>query len=330
MKQLGTPNTLMSASSPPIQFSPEEPRPDEGLGRWRRRGEHLRQHIRRGLPFLVGVLATLVGLFLYHYLAPPPEPLTSRDVDTLIADALASATPAPAQSALVYQLILPSLVFIQISDMAPSSGNLAQVPTHLIGQRAQPGGDSQQEPEATPVPVSIGSGVVINADGSILTALHVVDGAGYIGVTFADGTKATGTLVAAEPDNDIAVLQVDQLPEIFAPATLGNPNAMRIGDEAYVVGNPLGLAGSMSSGVISGFDRTVQPANLGFELSRLIQFDAAVNPGNSGGPLLNRNGEVVGIVVGLANPTSQLDFSGIGLAVRIDVAAGGAGGAPPQ
>jgi S1-C subfamily serine protease len=104
---------------------------------------------------------------------------------------------------------------------------------------------------------------------------------------------------------------------------------MRIGDEAYVVGHPFGLYGSMSAGVISGLHRTFQPPNGLPEMTDLIQFDAATNPGSSGGPLLNRYGQVVGIVSMLLNPTDQEVFIGIGFAVPITTA-GGAAGLPPQ
>jgi len=104
---------------------------------------------------------------------------------------------------------------------------------------------------------------------------------------------------------------------------------MRIGDEAYVVGNPFGLYGSMSSGVISGFDRTFRVPSSNIEIPGMIQFDAAANPGNSGGPLLNRAGHVIGIVTGLVNPTDENFFVGIGFAVPINVAVGGMGGSPP-
>jgi S1-C subfamily serine protease len=112
------------------------------------------------------------------------------------------------------------------------------------------------------------------------------------------------------------------------PAVLGNPNALRVGDEAYAVGNPFGLYGSLSSGVISGFERAFEDKDSNRSIEGLIQIDTAVNPGNSGGPLLNRYGQVVGIVVGVLNPTEQEFFVGIGFAVPITVA-GGVAGAPP-
>ena len=130
------------------------------------------------------------------------------------------------------------------------------------------------------------------------------------------------------PGGSRNVVRASQPPAQLVPATLGNPNAMRVGDEAFVVGHPLGLYGSMSAGVISGFDRSFRPPNSNRRLRGLIQIDAAVNPGNSGGPLLNRDGQVIGIVAGIVNPTEQDVFIGIGFAVPINVA-GTAAGLPP-
>jgi S1-C subfamily serine protease len=238
----------------------------------------------------------MLGVVLYTLLFPAPAPLTEEEVKDVAVRAMASATPPPARSAEVYQLILPSMVFIQTQSADP-----------------------EREED-----VGVGAGVVINEQGDILTAHHVVAGAAEIELFFADGGRVNAELVSAEPENDIAVLHPTEPPELIVPAVLGNPNAMRIGDETYAVGNPLGLVGSMSAGVISGFNRRL-PLEDGQELEGLIQFDAAVNPGNSGGPLLNRDGQVVGIVTALANPSEQNFFIGIGFAVPIGTAAGAAG-----
>jgi S1-C subfamily serine protease len=168
--------------------------------------------------------------------------------------------------------------------------------------------------------------VVVNAGGAVLTALHVVDGAAQVQVEFADGTRAAAQVTARQPEHDIAVLAVDRLPEVVVPAVLAG--APPIGDTVFAVGNPLGLRASLTSGVVSATGRTITPPS-GPALDGLIQFDAAVNPGNSGGPLLNRAGQVVGIVTALANPANQDFFVGVGFAVPI-ATAGGAAGGPQQ
>jgi S1-C subfamily serine protease len=254
-----------------------------------------RRTVKSGVPFAAGVLAALVAIALYGIVFPGPHIMTQGEVNNTVAQALASATPPPAFSARVYQAIRPALVLIE--TRGPNDSGL-------------------------------GSGVVVDDSGDILTSLHVVAKATDIKVTFADGTQANGQVISSQPANDIAVLGVNQLPAQLVPAVLGNPNAMHVGDEAYVVGNPFGLYGSMSAGVISGFDRSFQPPGGNQVLQGLIQIDAAVNPGNSGGPLLNRDGEVIGIVTGIVNPTDQNVFIGIGFAVPI-TAAGGAMGEPP-
>lgn len=172
-----------------------------------------------------------------------------------------------------------------------------------------------------------GTGVVANADGTILTANHVVDGAATIEVLFADGTKSAATVAAADPSIDIAVLAPETLPAVVVPATLGG--GVAVGDDIVAIGNPFGLVDSTTAGVVSALDRSV-PVPGGRELPGLIQFDAAVNPGNSGGPLVNRRAEVVGIVVALANPTGDGTFIGIGFAVPIGAAAGAGEEQPPQ
>jgi len=256
--------------------------------------------LRAGVPFLSGVLAALLALFIYNAFTPDAR-LTQDDVNNVVANAMASATPRPPDSVRVYQIIQPSLVLIETE----TDGN--------NGERDQ----------------ALGSGTIINDKGDILTSLHVVDKATKISLTFADGTKAEGKIISSQPDIDIAMVSSSALPEAIVPAIIGNSGAMKVGDEAYVVGNPFGLYSSMSAGVISAFNRVYQPPNHPAPIRGLIQFDAAANPGNSGGPLLNSNGNVIGVVTGIVNPTKDNFFIGIGFAVPINVAAGGGGGLPP-
>jgi S1-C subfamily serine protease len=268
------------------------------------KGSVFRPHIRWTMivigVVLIVVLSAILGVFLYQMLYPIPIIPSQQDIDTSIERVMSSATPAPAFSSEVYQIVSPSLVVIQ----AKNEGN-----------REDDG-------------AGIGSGVIINANGDILTANHVVADATEIEVIFVDGSKSAAEIVAAEPDNDIALLQPDKLPELIVPATIGNLNAMRVGDQAFAIGNPLGLVSSMSAGVISGFDRSIPVDDGNQRLDGLIQFDTAVNPGNSGGPLLNRQGEVIGIVTALADPSRRGFFVGIGFAVPIGVALAAGGGGP--
>jgi putative serine protease PepD len=209
-----------------------------------------------------------------------------------------TTTVAPAVAAKVYKTIQPSLVMIQAELGGADAGRS-----------------------------SLGSGVIVNTQGQVMTAAHVIDQATSIEVTFADGTHAPAQVVSSTPERDIAVLQPEQPPRVIVPAVLGG--GVRIGDDTYSAGNPLGLADSLTAGVVSGLNRSIGREDGGGELTGLIQFDAAVNPGSSGGPLLNRQGQVVGIVTALANPSGQRFFVGIGFAVPI-TAAGGVARIPPS
>ncbi len=265
------------------------------------RSDRTPARLGRMAPYAAGALAVIVVILLYDVLAPGPPPITQGDVNDTIAKALASVTPPPAYSQEVFQTVEPSVVLIEtkaaIPDGASTDGGL-------------------------------GSGVVVDADGDILTALHVVADASEISLTFADGTKSGAEVVTRQPENDIAVIRATDPPAGIAPATLGNPGAVRQGSEAYALGSPFGLGGSISAGVISGLGRSFKLPDSDIVLHGLIQIDAAVNPGNSGGPLVDRQGDVIGIVTALVNPTKDDVFIGIGLAVPIDVA-GGAAGLPP-
>ncbi|MFI7640037.1 S1C family serine protease [Nonomuraea sp. NPDC049400] len=175
---------------------------------------------------------------------------------------------------------------------------------------------------------SLGTGVIAAEDGTILTAHHVVKGTKDVTVTFADGTKAKAVVVSSNPKRDVATLKPAKLPEIVVPATLGG--AVAVGAPVVAIGNPLGLTYSVSTGVVSGLNRTADRTDEDGDLGGLIQFDASVNPGSSGGPLLDARGLVIGIVVSIADPGGDEAFAGIAFAVPIGAALGGdEGDGPP-
>jgi S1-C subfamily serine protease len=229
-----------------------------------------------------------------------PAPVTARPT------ASPSASAAPLTVAQIYQTVRPSVVLIR-----------------AIGGRSSVNGKQETE-------VATGTGVIVNADGTILTADHVIAGAKSIEVTYVDGTASPATVATGNAQQDIATLTPAKLPGTVVPAVLGG--GVAIGDDVAAIGNPLGLTGTTTSGVVSGLDRTLSRAT-GGPIGGLIQFDAAVNPGSSGGPLINDKGQVVGIVVALVNPTSADTFIGIGFAVPIGSALGAGRGsgqpAPP-
>jgi S1-C subfamily serine protease len=172
---------------------------------------------------------------------------------------------------------------------------------------------------------STGTGVVIVDSGIILTNLHVVNGAKRIRVVFSEGMETGAELIGTRPEHDLAVLKAQSVPDDLEPATMRSTAGLRPGEPVVAVGFPFGIGPSASAGVISGLGREYRSAEGNRVLSNLIQFDAAVNPGNSGGPLVTNEGEVIGIVTGLLNPTEQRVFVGIGFAVPIENAAAGAG-----
>ncbi len=242
----------------------------------------------------------LSAFLVYDALHATSPRLTERDVESITARVMASATPPPSLASRVYDAIAPSIVQIRAS---------------------LPGADGKAEQVS-------GAGVIVDQAGTILTSLHIVKGASELKVVFFDNTEAGASIAAQDANQDIAVLLPEQLPSVVIPATMGSPGALNVGDDVFTVGNPFGLRHSLTAGVVSALGRNVKSPKTGTAMSNLIQFDAAVNPGNSGGPLLNRNGEVVGIVSMLLNPTDQEVFIGIGFAVPIETA-GGVGGPPP-
>jgi len=281
-----------------------QPEPEPGPSRsrraaLRRRVGSLYTRVPRVVLVAAGALIVLAAVLMYEGTRPAPLHITQRDIDAAVAQALASATPPPSYASQAYEVIRPSVVRIEAINVRPN------------GQTTS----------------ALGAGVDDNASGIILTSLHVVNGASEVHVFFADGTPSQATVIQSQPANDLAVLRADEIPDDLVPATLGNSGALSVGDDAFAVGNPFGLTGSLSAGVVSGLGRRFKSPETGGTLTGLIQFDAAVNPGNSGGPLVNRNGEVVGIVTALLNPTNDDVFVGVGFAVTIESAAAAAG--PP-
>lgn len=250
----------------------------------------------------LGALLSLSMLFTYDYLQPARTELTQEQIDAAVLHTLATKE-LPARAARAAALIAPSIVRIR-GDILEAKGT-------------QVGDDD----------FGVGTGVVIKDDGTILTNLHVVASAPRLVVTFADGLESPAVIVSAQRDKDLAVLKPLNIPDDLQPATLGSSQNLSPGDDVVAVGFPFGLGASVSAGVVSGLNRTFKPAE-GPPLTGLIQFDAAANPGNSGGPLVNMAGEVLGIVTAILNPTSIRTFIGIGFAITIE-SAGTALGMPP-
>jgi len=174
----------------------------------------------------------------------------------------------------------------------------------------------------------VGTGVVILDKGVILTNLHVVQSAQTVKLVFADGSESAATVTGVQAENDLAVLQAHTIPDDLHAATLRSTGDLVAGDHVVAVGFPFGIGPSTSAGVISGLGRAFKSPEGEQEIDNLIQFDAAANPGNSGGPLVTMDGEVVGIVTGILNPNEQRTFIGIGFAVPIEAAAAGVGLSP--
>jgi S1-C subfamily serine protease len=164
-----------------------------------------------------------------------------------------------------------------------------------------------------------GTGMVLDAQGRILTADHVVAGASAITVTFQDGATRTAKALGGDTATDVAVLKVDPAGLTLHPLALGTLTGHRVGDPLAVIGDPFDVQRSLSTGVISGLDRTIQAPN-GFSIPHALQTDAAMNPGNSGGPVFDAGGRVIGIADQIATGNSGGDSStGVGFAVPIDV-----------
>jgi S1-C subfamily serine protease len=250
----------------------------------------------------LGAVVAVAGIALvYTWLGPKSVKLTQENIDAAVALSLQEAVlPSPAVKA--YETILPSVVRVNGFVTDPKT---KEETSH-----------------------GVGTGVVIVDNGTILTNLHVVSGADRIVVTFFDGLESEASVTGMQPEHDLAVIRAKKIPDDMLAATMASTERLAPGDHVFAVGFPFGVGPSVSAGVVSGLKRNFMSPEGKRLLTNLIQFDAAANPGNSGGPLVTAEGEVVGIVTAILNPTEARTFIGIGFAVPIENAAS-AVGMPP-
>ncbi len=291
---------------------------------------HTRQEPKIGLKYayrapllvLIGLLAVFSGVALDRHWAVRERPITQKDIDRAVRTSL-EKSPLPSQAAKAFETIHPSIVRVDGIGHPEGLGNLPKASDPAARKKEtekqdKPGNDRQ----------SVGTGVVITESGSILTNLHVVISTSRIRVHFADGSESEAVITGVDPENDLAVLRAYKIPDDLQPATLVTTGDLRPGDEVLAVGFPFGFGPSASTGVVSGLKREFVSSDGKRTLSNLIQFDAAANPGNSGGPLVNMEGEVLGIVTAILNPLQQRFFVGLAFAVPIENAVS-AVGIPP-
>lgn len=289
-----------SPSAPRGDGQNAEARPGARTGFTARVRAFMARHERVALVLLAATLSLLAAVG-YVETRPAGRQLTQHDIDAAVLHTLdGNVLPSPAARA--FDIVSQSVVRVRRLE-------------HIKDEE-----DDRIR--------GVGSGVVIVDKGVILTNLHVVNGAERVQVVFADGTESDATVIGLQPENDLAVLQAKTVPDDLVPATLRSTRDLAMGDEVIAVGFPFGIGPSVSAGVVSGMKREYRSPEGKRLLTNLIQFDAAANPGNSGGPLATMDGEVVGIVTAILNPGDQGVFIGIGFAVPIENAAAAIGMSP--
>jgi len=285
--------TAATAATQPAEAPPAPPR----RARWRT----AIARFERPLLLATGGLFAVGLVWLHAAITPAAAPLNQKDIDAAVLHTL-ETVPMPSHAAKAYAAVQRSVVRVR--------------------------GRTSDEREDGYQTEGVGTGVVIVDTGIILTNLHVVNGADHVQVEFFDGLESEATVIGVRPEHDLAVLQAKKLPDDLVAATMRSTADLAPGDEVVAVGFPFGIGPSVSSGVVSGLHREHRSLQGKRQLTNLIQFDAAANPGNSGGPLVTADGEVVGIVTAILNPTDQHVFIGIGFAVPIENAAAAVGISP--
>ena len=178
---------------------------------------------------------------------------------------------------------------------------------------------TEAKPEVPGSGMGQGSGFLYDSEGRVVTNNHVVENATRVEVTFSDGTTQEARILGVDPDSDLAVLEVDIAPSGIQPLSLGDSDAMQVGQTVAAIGNPFGLEGTLTTGIVSSLGRVVPSGLSQFSIPQVIQTDAAINPGNSGGPLLNLNGEVVGVNTQILTEDGSRANSGVGFAVPSNI-----------
>ena len=261
------------------------------------------------------------GLALNYARTSTKAPLTIEQIDAAIRQSI-DDKPLPSPVTRAYDAVLPSVV--RIVGLMTEGDDGSDEDVKKEGAKS----DDAAKKVHGPVERGIGTGVVIIDNGTILTNLHVINGAKRIKVTFMDGTESDAVVLNTQPENDLAVLRAKTIPDDLEAATMRSTADLAPGDQVLAIGFPFGIGPSASSGIVSGLKREFRSPEGQQQLTNLIQFDAAANPGNSGGPLVTMDGEVVGIVTAILNPSRQRTFIGIGFAVPIENAAAAAGMPP--
>jgi len=288
------------AGGGPIGTGVADAGPSAGAAPHRSAWRNFARRHERALLIAGGALLAALLLFAPGTMPPSPRQYTQEDIDAAVLRSL-ETNPLPSTAAKAYETVRPSVVRVQ----------------GLVGG-----------PIGEDIEVGVGTGVVIVDKGIILTNLHVVAGADWVKVVFADGLESEASVTGLRPEHDLAVLQAKTIPDDLAAATMRSTADLAVGDLVVAVGYPFGIGPSASAGVVSGLRREFRSPQGKRVLTNLIQFDAAANPGNSGGPLVTENGEVVGIVTAILNPSDQRVFIGIGFAVPIENAAAAVGISP--
>ncbi len=289
----------------PVQGSATAVQPTSRWNRFKTALAHKLQRQPHSAAFALGALLMACAFGVFTLLQTTSQSLSQDDIDNAVKHAL-QTVPLPSPAARAYEQIIPSVVMVR----------------SFVTPRDKSGKLMEEEQ------LGVGTGVVIVDKGIILTNLHVVQKADRLEVTFMDGLTSTAHITSVQAKDDLAVLQAHKIPDDLTAAALASTADLKPGDMVAAVGFPFGIGPSVSSGIVSGLKREFKSPESGEELTNLIQFDAAANPGNSGGPLVNAQGEVVGIVTGILNPAKQRTFIGIGFAVPIENAASAAGMPP--